>query len=58
MRRSVIWSDGRIRACFPEMPPIAGYAATVTMRCAYPKRDGDVYGSLDEQVTRFGELQM
>ena len=21
--------DGRIRACFPEMPPMAGYASTV-----------------------------
>jgi regulator of RNase E activity RraA len=50
------YMDGRIRACFPEMPPIAGYAATVTMRCAFPKRDGDVYSSLDEQVSRFGEL--
>lgn len=50
------YMDGRIRACFPEMPPIVGYAATATMRCAEPKRDGDVYGSLDEQVSRFSEL--
>ena len=50
------YMDGRIRACFPEMPPIAGYAATATMRCAFPKRDGDVYSSLDEQVSRFAEL--
>src|SRR5499427_5045047 len=50
------YMDCRIRACFPEMPPIAGYAATATMRCALPKRDGDVYASLDEQVSRFAEL--
>src|SRR5438270_10298310 len=50
------YMDGRIRACFPEMPPIAGYASTATMRCAFPKRDGDVYSSLDEQVARFEEL--
>lgn len=50
------YMDSRIRACFPEMPPIAGYASTATMRCAFPKRDGDVYGSLDEQVARFAEL--
>jgi len=50
------YMDGRIRACFPEMAPIAGYAATATMRCAFPKRDGDVYSGLDEQVARFGEL--
>jgi regulator of RNase E activity RraA len=54
--RSAGYMDGRIRACFPEMPPIAGYAATATMRCAVPKREGDVYGSLDEQVSRFAEL--
>ena len=54
--RTAGYMDGRIRACFPEMPPIAGYAATATMRCAEPKREGDVYGSLDEQVARFSEL--
>src|SRR5512142_1054105 len=48
--------DGRIRACFPEMPPIVGYASTATMRCAAARREGDVYGSLDEQVARFAEL--
>jgi 4-hydroxy-4-methyl-2-oxoglutarate aldolase len=50
------YMDARIRSCFPEMLPIAGYASTATMRCAFPKRDGDVYGSLDEQVSRFAEL--
>jgi|SRR6185369_16058756 len=50
------YTDGRIRACFPEMPPMVGYAATATMRCAFPRREGDVYGSLDEQVARFAEL--
>lgn len=54
--RSAGYMDGRIRSCFPEMAPIAGYAATATMRCAEPKRQGDVYGSLDEQVGRFAEL--
>jgi regulator of RNase E activity RraA len=48
--------DGRIRACFPEMAPIAGYASTAAMRCAFPKREGDVYSTLDEQVARFGDL--
>src|SRR5579872_7065911 len=50
------YMDGRIRACFPEMPPIVGYAATATMRCDAPRREGDVYGSLDQQVARFAEL--
>ena len=50
------YMDARIRACFPEMRPSVGYASTATMRCAFPRRDGDVYGSLDEQVARFAEL--
>lgn len=50
------YMDARIRACFPEMGPSVGYASTATIRCAFPRRDGDVYGSLDEQVARFGEL--
>jgi regulator of RNase E activity RraA len=50
------YTDGRLRACFPEMPPMVGYASTATMRCATPRREGDVYGSLDQQVARFAEL--
>lgn len=54
--RTAGYMNGNIRACFPEMPPAVGYAATATMRCALPRREGDVYGSLDEQVARFAEL--
>jgi 4-hydroxy-4-methyl-2-oxoglutarate aldolase len=54
--RSAGFMDGRIRACFPEMPPIVGYASTATMRTAYARTEGSVYGSLDEQVARFAEL--
>src|SRR5213080_4121329 len=54
--RTAGYMDGRIRACFPEMPPIVGYAATATIRCAFPRREGAVYGSLDEQVSRFSEI--
>lgn len=50
------YMDGRIRACFPEMPPVAGYASTATIRCAFRPRDGDVYTSLDEQTALFGAL--
>jgi regulator of RNase E activity RraA len=50
------YMDARIRACFPEMPPMVGYASTATMCCACPRREGDVYGSLDEQVARFAAL--
>jgi len=54
--RSAGYMDARIRACFPEMPPMVGYASTATMRCAEPLAAGDVYGSLDQQVARFAEL--
>src|SRR6266478_6304580 len=54
--RTAGYMDGRIRSCFPEMPPIAGYAATATIRCAFPRSEGAVYGSLDEQVARFSEI--
>jgi 4-hydroxy-4-methyl-2-oxoglutarate aldolase len=54
--RTAGYMDGRIRACFPEMPPIAGYAATATIRCAFPRSEGAVYSSLDDQVSRFSEI--
>ena len=50
------YMDGRIRACFPEMPPAVGYASTATIRCAFPPKEGDVYGTLDEQAARFSSL--
>ncbi|MBK9170612.1 MAG: RraA family protein [Bryobacterales bacterium] len=50
------YMDSRIRACFPEMPPMVGYASTATIRCAFPRRDGDVYRSLDDQLQAFGSL--
>jgi len=53
--RNVGFMDDHIKACFPEMPPIVGYAATATFRSAAPAQ-GDVYTSLVEQVTRFSEV--
>ena len=54
--RSAGYMDGRIRACFPEMLPIAGYAATATYRAAAPVRGGDVYSTIDAQVDSFSEV--
>ena len=54
--RSAGYMDARIRACFPEMPPIVGYASTATMRTSWPRGQGDVYSGLDEQVAHFAEL--
>ena len=54
--RNTGYMDGRIRACFPEMPPMVGFAATATFRASGPPRSGDAYGSTQAQVERFGEL--
>jgi len=54
--RNTGYMDARIRACFPEMGPMVGFAATATFRSDAPPRSGDVYSSVDAQVERFGEL--
>lgn len=53
--RSVGFMDKSIRACFPEMPPMVGFAATVTCRTAFDARIGKAY-AIDDQIARFGEL--
>ena len=54
--RSAGYMDSRIRACFPDLAPVVGFASTATMRTAYPRAEGGGYNSLDEQVARFSEL--
>lgn len=54
--RNTGYMDGRIRACFPEMPAICGYASTATIRTAFARSEGDVYSSLDDQLKAFAEL--
>jgi regulator of RNase E activity RraA len=50
------YMDARIRCCFPEMPPMVGYASTATFRSASPPRAGDVYAALDAQIAGFPKL--
>src|SRR5512136_1927307 len=54
--RNTGYMDDRIKSCFPEMPPMVGFAATATFRASMPPRRGDGYASLDDQVAHFGEL--
>lgn len=55
--RSSGYMDARIRACFPEMPPVVGFAATATFRSSAPPPPGaDVYDAIETQVARFTEL--
>ena len=49
------YMDRRIRPCFPELPPMVGYAATATYRSAAPAR-GDAYSSMEQQITAFAQV--
>jgi regulator of RNase E activity RraA len=48
------YMDSRIRAAFPEMPPMVGFAATATFRSASPPSKS-TYVSLDSQVELFAK---
>src|SRR5213592_1936786 len=54
--RTAGYMDGRIKACYPKLPPMVGYASTATFRSAAPPRAGNVYSGLTEQVASFAEL--
>jgi 4-hydroxy-4-methyl-2-oxoglutarate aldolase len=48
--RTAGYMDARIKACFPKLPPMVGYAATATFRAGSPPRAGDAYAGLAQQV--------
>jgi 4-hydroxy-4-methyl-2-oxoglutarate aldolase len=54
--RHVGFMDHRIRAAFPEMPPMVGFASTAAFRSSGPPAGGDAYGDLTRQVETFAEL--
>lgn len=54
--QTVGYMDSRIKAAFPDLPPMVGFAATATFRCGAPPARGDSYASMEAQVERFGEL--
>jgi 4-hydroxy-4-methyl-2-oxoglutarate aldolase len=54
--RNAGYMDSRIQACFPDLPPMVGFAATATFRASAPPRGADVYASTEAQVERFAEL--
>jgi len=54
--RTAGYMDGRIKACYPSLPPMVGFASTATFRSAAPPRTGNVYSGLADQVGSFGEL--
>lgn len=54
--RDTGYMDARIKSCFPELPPMVGFAATAALRCSGPKPRGEGYASTVTQVERFAEL--
>ncbi|MDA1016374.1 MAG: hypothetical protein O3A00_18185, partial [Planctomycetota bacterium] len=44
-----------IKASFPEMPPMVGFALTSSFRSQQPPRGGDVYTAMVRQVEMFSE---
>ena len=50
------YMDGRVRSCFPELPPMVGYAATACFRSDAPPAGGDAYGSIQKQLEQFQQL--
>ena len=54
--RNAGYMDHRIRANFPKLPPMVGFASTVTFRSDAPPESGDAYASLERQVEQFAEL--
>ena len=48
--------NAQIKANFPEMPPMVGFASTASFRSgAFPGK-GDAYGTMEKQVEGFAEL--
>lgn len=54
--RNTGYMNASIKACFPSMPPMVGYAVTSTFRSMSPPRSGDVYASMSQQVASFENL--
>lgn len=50
------YMDARIKAAFPEMPPMVGYAATATFRSAGPPIDKGAYGGFDRQIEKMNDI--
>ncbi|MEZ6048419.1 MAG: RraA family protein [Planctomycetaceae bacterium] len=45
-----------IKSCFPKLKPMVGFALTSTFRSQKPPRGGDVYASIDKQLSAFDEI--
>ncbi len=54
--RDTGYMDDRIKASYPEMPPMIGYACTATRRCSAGARENDSEVSIAQQIETFDAL--
>ncbi|MDG1894533.1 MAG: RraA family protein [Fuerstiella sp.] len=54
--RSSGYMNKAITACFPELPPMVGFASTATFRALSPPRDGHGYSSIDRQLEGLADI--
>ncbi|MBL8816228.1 MAG: RraA family protein [Planctomyces sp.] len=50
------YMNSTIRACFPELPPMVGFALTSTFRSHAPPRSGSSYAGMEGQLAVFDSL--
>lgn len=50
------YMDQSIKACFPQFPPMVGYALTSTFRSMKPPRSGDAYASIGAQLDAMASI--
>lgn len=53
--RNAGYMNGSIKSCFPNLPPMVGFALTSTFRSLAPPPKGGSYGGLMEQIELFAE---
>ena len=53
--RNTGYMDQRIQACFPDLPPMVGYASTATFRSAGIQATNS-YSTTEQQVMAFGQI--
>lgn len=54
--RNVGFMNDSIKACFPHLPPMVGFAVTSTFRSMSAPRAGDVYAGMSQQIEAFAQM--
>lgn len=54
--RNTGYTDDRITACYPALPPMVGFATTATFRAGAPPKGGDTYIGLGGQIEKIAAM--